>query len=91
MHIVYQRVAHRLALDYTDDVYRLITLNIAPTVDFYETTGPVFASLLAVNVWSLSVGCRRGPKSDLHHRPGISWFFLIQLYPFPEEMIEHFR
>ncbi|CAO1616496.1 unnamed protein product [Parajaminaea phylloscopi] len=57
------RVAHRLALDFPEDVAKLMILDIAPTVDMYDTASSTFASAY----WH--------------------WFFLIQPYPFPEEMI----
>lgn len=39
------RVAHRLALDHPDRVRKLCVLDVAPTLDMHETTGPEFAQV----------------------------------------------
>jgi len=38
------RVAHRMALDYPEQVERLMLLDIAPTLEMYENTGRAFAT-----------------------------------------------
>jgi haloacetate dehalogenase len=39
------RVAHRLALDHPQRVRKLCVLDIAPTLDMHEATGPDFAQV----------------------------------------------
>jgi haloacetate dehalogenase len=39
------RVAHRLALDHPGRVRKLCVLDIAPTLDMHEATGPDFAQV----------------------------------------------
>jgi haloacetate dehalogenase len=40
-------VAHRLALDHPQRVRKLCVLDIAPTLDMHEATGPDFAQVRA--------------------------------------------
>ncbi len=39
------RVAHRMALDYPENVTKLVALDIVPTYDLYSTTDKAFASM----------------------------------------------
>ncbi len=59
------RVAHRMALDYTMSVDKLILLDILPTPYVFSNTNQQLA------------------ENYFH------WFFLIQKYPFPENIIKN--
>ena len=39
------RVAHRMALDYPENVSKLVTMDIVPTYDLYSTAGKEFATI----------------------------------------------